>query len=92
MILILGRGGQLGTSFASLLGPGARTLGMDELDLQPRDHDPDWKSQGPFNPKRHNWRRRHKVPSLVLNATTMNTGHCWQFTTSSMGESPSPTR
>lgn len=34
MILILGRGGQLGTSFANLLGPGARALGMDELNLQ----------------------------------------------------------
>ena len=34
MILIIGRGGQLGTSFANLLGPGGRTLGMDELDLQ----------------------------------------------------------
>ena len=34
MILILGRGGQLGTSFSNLLGPGGRSLGMDELDLQ----------------------------------------------------------
>ena len=34
MILIIGRGGQLGTSFANLLGPGGRSLGMDELDLQ----------------------------------------------------------
>lgn len=28
------------------------------------------------------------MPSLVLNATTMNTGHCWQFTVSSLGETP----
>ena len=33
MILIVGRGGQLGTSFANLLGPGGRSLGLDELDL-----------------------------------------------------------
>ena len=34
MILIIGRGGQLGTAFANLLGPGAVALGMDVLDLQ----------------------------------------------------------
>ena len=68
--------------------PGVEELWLDEINLEPKDHDPDWKKQGPFNPKRHNWRRRHKVPSLILNATTMNTGHCWQFTTASMGETP----
>jgi predicted acylesterase/phospholipase RssA len=39
-----------------------------------------------FNPKAHNWRRRAKVPTLVLNATTLNTGHNWQFTATWMGE------
>lgn len=42
-----------------------------------------------FSPKLHNWRRRAKVPILVLNATTLNTGRNWQFTASSMGESVS---
>ena len=32
--------------------------------------------------------RRAKVPMLVLNATTLNTGHNWQFTASWMGEPP----
>jgi predicted acylesterase/phospholipase RssA len=41
-----------------------------------------------FEPKRHNWLRRAKVPMLVLNATTLNTGHNWQFTASWMGEPP----
>jgi predicted acylesterase/phospholipase RssA len=40
-------------------------------------------------PKYDNWRRSDKVPILVLNATTVNTGHNWQFTTSWMGEPPS---
>ena len=61
---------------------------MHELNFQPADHDPLWRSQGSFNPLRHNWRRANKVPALVLNATSMNTGHNWQFTTNSMGESP----
>ncbi|MFI7543449.1 patatin-like phospholipase family protein [Actinoplanes sp. NPDC049599] len=40
----------------------------------------------PFDPRRHNWRRCAKVPLLILNASTMNTGHNWQFTTGWMGE------
>ncbi len=48
MILIIGRGGQLGTSFANLLGPGGRSLGMDELDL--RDFDSIWAVLDRFEP------------------------------------------
>lgn len=32
--------------------------------------------------------RTHKVPIFVINATTVNTGHAWQFTPKWMGESP----
>jgi predicted acylesterase/phospholipase RssA len=42
-----------------------------------------------FSPKSDNWRRAAKVPVLVLNATSLNTGRNWQFTASSMGESAS---
>jgi predicted acylesterase/phospholipase RssA len=42
-----------------------------------------------FTPKYDNWRRAAKVPILVLNATTLNTGHNWQFTATWMGEPPS---
>ena len=35
-----------------------------------------------------NWRRAAKAPILVLNATTLNTGHNWQFTATWMGEPP----
>ena len=41
-----------------------------------------------FRPKSHNWRRAAKVPILVLNATSLNTGHLWQFTATWMGEPP----
>jgi predicted acylesterase/phospholipase RssA len=40
------------------------------------------------NPKYQNWRRNAKIPILVLNAATLNTGHSWQFTASWMGEAP----
>ena len=41
-----------------------------------------------FNPKFHNWRRRAKVPVLLLNTTSLNSGHNWFFTASWMGEPP----
>ncbi len=46
------------------------------------------KGEENFNPRKRNWIRRNKVPMLVLNATTLNTGHNWQFTATWMGESP----
>ena len=47
------------------------------------------KGETDFKLKYDNWRRAAKVPILVLNATTLNTGHNWQFTASWMGEPPS---
>jgi predicted acylesterase/phospholipase RssA len=41
-----------------------------------------------FDPKYDNWTRKHKVPILILNATTLNTCHNWQFTGNFMGEPP----
>jgi predicted acylesterase/phospholipase RssA len=56
-------------------------LWLNELKIFPKD-DPN------FVPKDSNWRRSNKVPILVLNATTLNTGHNWQFTATWMGEPP----
>jgi len=41
-----------------------------------------------FHPKFSNWRRSARVPVLLLNATSLNSGHSWQFTARSMGEPP----
>jgi predicted acylesterase/phospholipase RssA len=41
-----------------------------------------------FRPKFANWRRRAKVPTLLLNTTSLNSGHNWHFTASWMGEPP----
>ncbi len=41
-----------------------------------------------FNPKYSNWRRRAKVPILLINTTSLNTGHNWHFTARWMGEPP----
>jgi predicted acylesterase/phospholipase RssA len=63
-------------------GEGKRPRYLNELFVKP-------KGESSFDIKRHNWRRLAKVPVLVLNATTLNTGHNWQFTASFMGEPPS---
>ena len=70
--------------FTGADGTGAydeKTLLMQNLRITPR-------GAQAFNPKTDNWDRIHKVPTLVLNATTLNTGHNWQFTASWMGEPP----
>ncbi|MCA1632153.1 MAG: patatin-like phospholipase family protein [Acidobacteria bacterium] len=41
-----------------------------------------------FSPRNGNWQRTAKVPILILNAATLNTGHSWQFTAQWMGEPP----
>ncbi len=64
----------------SLLGA-KQALTLDELGILPS-------GKNTFSPAADNWRRRSKVPNLVLNATSLNTGHNWQFTTAHMGESP----
>jgi predicted acylesterase/phospholipase RssA len=55
---------------------------LNELYITPKEEAPD------FNPKLDNWQRSAKAPILLLNATTLNTGHNWQFTVSWMGEPP----
>ena len=63
-------------------GHGGEPRWLNELKVQPQG-EPDG-----FSPKDNNWRRAAKVPILVLNATTLNTGHNWQFTATWMGEPP----
>jgi predicted acylesterase/phospholipase RssA len=55
---------------------------LNELHITP-------KGEKDFSPRSDNWKRNAKVPILVLNATTLNTGHNWQFTAGWMGEPPS---
>ena len=55
---------------------------LQDLTIVPHGETPD------FHPRRNNWQRVVKVPILILNATTLNTGHNWQFTATFMGEAP----
>ena len=63
-------------------GEGKEPRWLSGLFIRPKNASPE------FTPRRDNWRRSNKVPELVLNATTLNTGHSWQFTASWMGEPP----
>ncbi|MGA2135998.1 MAG: patatin-like phospholipase family protein [Bryobacteraceae bacterium] len=76
----------LAEKFYCPLLAGAGPLYMHDLKFTPPDYKPEDGAE--FNPTRHNWLRPHKVPALVINATTVNTGHAWQFTPTWMGESP----
>ena len=64
-------------------GNGGSPRWLNELLIFPKGED-----RARFRPKDHNWRRSNKVPILILNATTLNTGHNWQFTATWMGEPP----
>jgi predicted acylesterase/phospholipase RssA len=63
-------------------GKGKKPRCLRQLMVAPKGH------SGSFSPKHDNWRRRTKVPMIVLNATSLNTGHNWQFTATYMGEPP----
>jgi len=58
----------------------ATPLKLRELRIHPPGTD---KS---FRPDKHNARRKHKVPILLLNATTLDTGHAFRFEAIRMGE------
>jgi NTE family protein len=56
-------------------------IAMSELKIHPPDEPQS------FRPDEDNARRKHaKVPVLLVNATTLNTGHNWRFEAVRMGE------
>jgi NTE family protein len=57
-------------------------IAMRDLLIAPHGH------QGAFDPDVENPRRRAPVPILLLEATTLNTGHNWRFEAMYMGEPP----
>jgi NTE family protein len=59
---------------------------MRHLKIQPRLEDGS-QDKG-FHPGKGNEGRKAKVPILLINATSLNTGHNWRFEASRMGEPP----
>ena len=67
-------------------GKGDAPRYMHDLIVHPLNNDGTRNRE--FRPRSHNWRRAAKVPVLVVNSTSLNTGHLWQFTATWMGEPP----
>lgn len=57
-----------------------RMIEMRELNIQPSGH------EGRFDPVEHNPDRRAAVPLLLLNTTSLNTGHNFRFDAVGFGE------
>lgn len=69
--------------YRPLVGAHRRTpVQMRELIIQPKGESPG------FHPERQNRRRHAKVPILLINATSLNTGRNWRFEAIRMGEPP----
>jgi len=64
--------------------PAGEPRTMPQLLVKPADAT----GSEPYKPKFSNWKRRAKVPVLLLNATSLNSGHSWHFTARWMGEPP----
>jgi len=72
--------------YRPLIQTGDRPIVMSDLLITPKGYAP-----GEFHPQDNtngNTNRTHKVPILVLNATSLNSGHNWCFTAKWMGEVP----
>lgn len=69
--------------YQTVLANVSNPVQMQELKIYPP-------GQPDFYPSRDNQGRKAKVPILVLNSTTLNTGRNWEFTAQTMGEPPTP--
>ncbi len=72
--------------YSPLINVGNRPIGMTDLIINPKGVPTD--TFHPNDTTFGNQSRIHKVPVLVLNATTLNSGHNWCFTATWMGEMP----
>ena len=71
--------------YQPLIEVGERRILMSDLLIQPAGCDEDFH---PWDKEKGNAARTCKVPILILNATSLNSGHNWYFTARSMGEVP----
>lgn len=71
--------------YRPLIDVGNRRIRMSDLLIQPKGIELPFH---PWDPVSGNSRRKHKVPILMINATSLNSAHNWHFTAMSMGEVP----
>jgi len=71
--------------YRPVMAPGSsQMLQMRDLKIAPKQ--PDGGTDQQFSPRTGNADRQAKVPILLINATTLNTGHNWSFEAARMGE------
>jgi NTE family protein len=61
-----------------------KSINMTDLHISPKDYE----NFHPYLGRHTNEHRENKVPILVVNSTSLNSGHNWVFTGSGMGEIP----
>jgi patatin-like phospholipase len=61
-----------------------KSINMTDLHISPKNN----QNFHPFKGEHTNLHRENKVPVLVVNSTSLNSGHDWVFTGSGMGEIP----
>ncbi len=61
-----------------------KSINMTDLHISPKNN----QNFHPFKGEHTNQHRKNKVPVLVVNSTSLNSGHDWVFTGSGMGEIP----
>src|SRR5690606_12304609 len=71
--------------YRPLIDVGERRIRMSDLLIQPKNMG---QTFHPWDSVLGNPRRKHKVPVLILSATSLDSGHSWHFTAMSMGEGP----
>lgn len=76
--------GELYEEFLYAQVDGTTRRSMDQLLIRPAGTS----GSQAFKPNAMNWRRHAKVPVLLINSTTLNSGHNFQFTANWMGEPP----
>ncbi len=59
---------------------------MNQLPIHPLDPLIDNHNKEEFIPEFENFKLRNSVPRIIINATLLNNGHNWHFTTHGMGE------
>jgi NTE family protein len=69
---------------------GIQNIKLSQLKIMPKDVSENEKEEFDVDKYNKNQNNKYKIPILTINATSLNTGHRWEFTSSWVGETPLP--
>lgn len=67
--------------FSHMFGGDEKRILLEKIKIEPKGHESE-------TPAAYNKTSEYKIPILTLNATSLNTGHAWRFTSFHVGEPP----